>query len=232
MVDYQLRRCSRRKNIAVKVQNAQVIVTAPSHVSDSYISHLIAKKESWLKSKINQQEISKTFANDISLNGQLWFDGRCIPLVVGYDGTGTSFQNDHIYCGLAKRYRGQATESLQKHLKKQLETWYALTAKNTLPARLQQIAESIGLIPENVSVRKYKARWGSCDNKAHIKLNYFLMMLPKHVIDYVLVHELCHLKHLNHSQAFWQLVACHNPNFADAKNWLKENQRYLIWPDT
>lgn len=232
MVNFTLRRCRRRKNIAVKVQNSQVVVTAPFHVSESFINTLIAEKESWLKSKIDQQETSKAFANNISLDGQLWFEGNRYPLIVTFDGSGTRFHQQQVWCGLKKRFIDTANVTLTKQLKKQLELWYSDMANNCLPKRVSLLAERVGLRPEKVSIRKYKARWGSCDNQAHIKLNYFLMMLPQWVIDYVLIHELCHLQHLNHSREFWTLVAIHCPEYLQAKRWLKEHQRYLLWPES
>ena len=80
-----------------------------------------------------------------------------------------------------------------------------------------------------MNIRQYSARWGSCNNRKEISFNYLLMMAPPWVIDYVVIHELCHLTHLNHSQHFWQLVIKHCAYFQEAKQWLKHHQTELIW---
>jgi predicted metal-dependent hydrolase len=84
-------------------------------------------------------------------------------------------------------------------------------AEALLPRRLQQLATQYGFSYGSVSVKQLKGRWGSCDNKQDIVLNLFLMQLPWHLIDYVLVHELVHTKHLNHSPEFWREFMRHEP---------------------
>ena len=79
----------------------------------------------------------------------------------------------------------------------------------------------------SLKIRKYRARWGSCNSKGQISLNYWLMICPDWVIDYVLIHELCHLQHLDHSRQFWQLVHSYFPNVEQAKQWL-DSHGYII----
>lgn len=86
-----------------------------------------------------------------------------------------------------------------------------LQAEKLLPVRLRQLAEKYGFSYGSVSVKQLKGRWGSCDTHQHITLNLFLMQLPWHLIDYVLLHELTHTKHLNHSSDFWQEFMRHEP---------------------
>lgn len=87
-----------------------------------------------------------------------------------------------------------------------------LQATKLLPGRLQQLASSYGFIYGNIQVKRLKGRWGSCDQKQNITLNLFLMQLPWHLIDYVLLHELVHTKHMNHGPAFWNEFLRHEPN--------------------
>ena len=84
------------------------------------------------------------------------------------------------------------------------------------------LARTVGGCPEDVSVRDFKARWGCCDANKRIRLNWRLSMLPPDLQDYVLVHELCHLKHMNHSSAFWAEVKKILPDYASRKKRLKE----------
>jgi predicted metal-dependent hydrolase len=86
-----------------------------------------------------------------------------------------------------------------------------LEAAKLLPVRLKQIADKYGFTYADVSVKQLTGRWGSCDSHKHITLNLFLMQLPWHLIDYVLLHELVHTKHLNHSSEFWDEFLGHEP---------------------
>ena len=90
-------------------------------------------------------------------------------------------------------------------------------ARRELPARLARLAADHGLTVARVSVRDQRSRWGSCSRKAHICLNWRLIHLPDHVRDYVMIHELMHLKRMDHSRHFWKLVAQACPAFKEAR---------------
>jgi len=116
-----------------------------------------------------------------------------------------------------------------KQVKQKLEVWYKTKAEKYIKVRLAELSQQTGLIPNTVKIRQYKARWGSCNNRGELSFNYLLMMAPRWVVDYVIIHELCHLKHLNHSKQFWLIVEKHYPLFREAKRWLNENQHHLQW---
>jgi predicted metal-dependent hydrolase len=98
-------------------------------------------------------------------------------------------------------------------------------AKRELPDRLLQLAGQFGLRVSRVSVRNQQWRWGSCSPNGHICLNWRLVAMPDWVRDYVIVHELMHLKRLDHSQKFWKLVAAACPQYQEARAWLRKYQR-------
>lgn len=98
-------------------------------------------------------------------------------------------------------------------------------AKRTLPARLLELAARHGLTVARVSVRSQKWRWGSCSRSGHICLNWRLVTMPEWVRDYVLVHELMHLKRMDHSPRFWKLVAAACPEYQSARAWLRSAPR-------
>jgi predicted metal-dependent hydrolase len=97
------------------------------------------------------------------------------------------------------------------------------TAKRLLPPRLLELAAQQGLTVARVSVRDQRSRWGSCGHDGHICLNWRLVLMPDWVRDYVLVHELMHLKRMDHSRAYWRLVAAAYPGYSDAREWLRRN---------
>ncbi|MGE0394594.1 MAG: M48 family metallopeptidase [Vicinamibacterales bacterium] len=96
-------------------------------------------------------------------------------------------------------------------------------ALDTLPQRLLALAGLHGLAVSRVSIRNPKARWGSCGHGGHICLNWRLVLMPEWVRDYVLIHELMHLKQMNHSPAYWALVAAACPGYREARAWLRDH---------
>lgn len=104
----------------------------------------------------------------------------------------------------------------------------AQKALEYIPKRVEYYAPLVGVDYRSITIRNQKTRWGSCSGKGGLNFNCLLMMTPPEVIDYVVVHELCHRKEMNHSQAFWQEVEKILPNYQDAKRWLKEKGGELI----
>ena len=102
-----------------------------------------------------------------------------------------------------------------------------LQAARDLPARLRDLAEHHGLHVSRISVRNQRTRWGSCSPSGHICLNWRLVLMPEAVREYVLIHELMHLRRLDHSRHFWRLVAHACPDYEDARQWLRQNRHLL-----
>jgi predicted metal-dependent hydrolase len=100
-------------------------------------------------------------------------------------------------------------------------------AKAYLPRRVQYLAETHGFAYSGVRFNNARTRWGSCSNSGSLNLNIALMQLPHELIDYVIIHELCHTRHLNHSSKFWQLVAEHYPDYKTARNELRTRHPYI-----
>lgn len=89
--------------------------------------------------------------------------------------------------------------------------------------------ELLGLrVAVGVGVRAFRSRWGSCDSQGQVAFNWHIIKAPHPVVDYVVIHELAHLVHPNHSKAFWRLVECHCPAFALHRTWLKVQAQLLL----
>jgi hypothetical protein len=108
-----------------------------------------------------------------------------------------------------------------------IEAWYRREAKRRLPKRLAPYACMLGVEPKRISIRAQRTRWGSCSSHGTICLNWRLMLLPSDLCDYVLVHELCHLRHLDHSTKFWALVESVFPDYAAREDRLESLQGTL-----
>ncbi len=101
-------------------------------------------------------------------------------------------------------------------------------ALQDIPQRVRKYAAIIGVTVGRITIRNQKTRWGSCSSKGNLNFNCLLMLCPEAVRDYVVVHELCHRKELNHSSRFWNEVVRVMPDYAQRRKWLKENGGSLI----
>ena len=101
-------------------------------------------------------------------------------------------------------------------------------AAEQLPDRLRAMAARLGVQVARISIRDQRTRWGSCGRNGHITLNWRLLLMPDWVADYVLVHELMHLRRLDHSPAYWALVEDAYPRFREARSWLRHHAAQLL----
>ena len=113
---------------------------------------------------------------------------------------------------------------------KRLETYenrYRKSARQIFEKRVAYYHTITGGHYTSITVRDQRSRWGSCSSRGTLSFNYRLVFAPPKVLDYVVVHELCHLTHMNHSKNFWSMVASVMPDYKDCKNWLKEHGNEL-----
>ena len=238
-MQYQLIRSIRRKTIALQVKNAQVIVRAPEFVKVEYIDKLVKLKSAWLNKKLAQQvspasnSLSPCLNNGFSFENPLYIDGVPHKVIICF-GKQKVFHDEieqslHVFISARYRHYELSSAIIIEKVKRSIELWFKSTLLDYINHKLPLLSEKTLLHAKSFKVRKYKARWGSCNNRGELSFNYLLKMVPPWVVDYVIVHELCHLKHMNHSTNFWQLVEHQCPDFRLAKSWLKENQASLIW---
>lgn len=104
-----------------------------------------------------------------------------------------------------------------------LEMWYRRQAEVLFRRKLEETSKLLGIRYGRLNIRGQKTRWGSCSRLGTISLNWKLIMVPEPVIDYVIIHELAHIKEMNHSRKFWQLVARHCPQWQEQRSWLRDH---------
>ena len=239
MIDYQVVH-SRRKTLALQVKHGQVFVRAPFHVDEQFINAFIHKKEMWLRAKITEQTQTADLCCNFKQGATLFLFGQQVTLnilfssaskksTVSLSNLDEGQQALNITLTAAEQNRFSTQLQLSLAVKKKIERYFTEQAQDIILPKVEYYSQLTQLIPTKIKIRQYRARWGSCNSKGELSFNYLLMMLPKHVIDYVVIHELCHLRHLNHSADFWQLVATYFPNFKQAKAWVKTNQSALHW---
>ena len=123
-----------------------------------------------------------------------------------------------------ERFEAEPTEKLTREKVIVL----AEEALKVIPSRVEYFAKVIGVTYGKITIRNQKTRWGSCSSKGNLNFNCLLMLAPPEVLDYVVVHELCHRKQMNHSKAFWSEVEQVLPAYKEARKWLKEEGSQMI----
>ncbi|NQZ31994.1 MAG: M48 family metallopeptidase [Oceanospirillaceae bacterium] len=221
---YSIKR-SQRKSLSIQIKKGAVRVLAPQQFPEAEILRFLAEKQVWIMQKLQVQTALNSQMEAVKNNAMLLCNGvlKNIIIIPSLHFSLIELPSS-IELGIPKRVTPQNQAS---YIKKQLSDWYKQRAWDYLPHRLAQLSTQLSLHPCDVQIKQYKARWGSCNSKGVINLNSLLMMTPDFVIDYVIVHELCHLKHMNHSAQFWALVAKHFPAYKQAKSWLKTHQLQL-----
>lgn len=210
---------ARRKTMALKVNHNGVSVHIPSRLPLKLATHFIKQKTDWIKLKLEQQAARLPTEKYYRDGETFLFLGENCTLRLRQQETALSVKKIDNYIDIT----GRLNRSTETSIKKALTHWYKQQAESYLTSQTQVWAEKTGLTPHSTTVKTYKARWGSCKITGEIQFNWKLILATPAVIDYVIIHELCHLIHHNHSAAFWQLVAHHYPNFKQTRQWLKDN---------
>ena len=228
--EYQLVRSSKRKTVSLQVKGGKVRVLAPMRLAEQYINDLVKEKSQWLQLKITEQlnHVEGLSVREYQTGEYYYYQGERYALLIEQANTGNVSIIDNTIVIQLKNLSSDSAE-LGLKVKKSLHAWYLKEAKQLLSNRFEVQCKYTKLSAASLKIRYYKSRWGSCDAKQRINLNWLLVMAPVEVIDYVIVHELCHTIHLNHSSRYWQLVSQLYPNFKQAKAWLKEHQQHLYW---
>ena len=132
------------------------------------------------------------------------------------------------YLTLMEKKNSRPRSDLSAVQKNALEKRYKEAAREYIPGRVAYYQTITGGNYSKISIRSQKTRWGSCSAKGTLSFNWRLMLAPPSILDYVVVHELCHLTHMNHSPAFWQAVEKAFPDYKIARKWLKDHGSELI----
>jgi hypothetical protein len=213
---------SKRKTFKIEVrQDGSLLVRVPEQVSTQEIQDVLNSKRRWILRKR-----ADIYREDISADPKKFIEGEkfvylgvVYPLSVdGADGAQLIFDGKKFV--LSKEHQPNARDVFV--------SWYRECAYRHISERVQKYSSQYNIPFEKIRITNAEKRWGSCNNKGILHFSWRLAMAPQDVIDYVIVHELAHIKHLNHSRAFWQEVIAIMPDFKERKRWLFKNGHRLI----
>jgi len=217
-------RTSRVKSADIKVEDCAVSVVVPRQLPIERIEQLLKDKNRWIKEKLILQREALPVSNKEYISGEAFsYLGRNYRLKVQHG----SFEPMKLLQG--RLVATVPNNSEQAHIiRNALIRWYKTHAELRLQDKVNRYAKMVGVETSVVGIKTFKSRWGSCSSKGHIDFNWKIITAPHHIVDYVVVHELCHLKQHDHSPKFWKLVERVIPDYAECKEWLKVNERLLV----
>lgn len=205
---------SNRKTLSLTVlKDGNVIVKAPISMREETINKFVEEKQDWIKSKLLIVSKTKDKFEDVMKYQKFLLYGNKYSLLLS--DVKKIETNDSFQIVVPKK---DEPEKVIKSLK----SWYKKVAKQILSDRLSFVENRIGLKSKSMKISDSKGKWGSCNSVGVIAFNWRVIMLPPKIIDYVIVHELCHLAEMNHSKKFWLLVQRFLPDVNERKKAIKE----------
>jgi predicted metal-dependent hydrolase len=225
MIEYKLIR-SNRKTLSLHITADGLEARAPMRMPIAEIERFIAKKAGWIRKHMNSDnaasqgaEFSLTYGDVAPLRGKEYPIAGSVSMNVGkpnhYRG---KFDNGKFIIG---------ENLIPGEIRFILSRIYRNEAEKYIPRRVEYFAEIMGLSPENVRITTAFGRWGSCNAKKRLNFAWALMMADDDAIDSVVIHELAHIIHLNHSKDFWAIVKKYCPDYAAQKRKLNDLGRWI-----
>lgn len=226
-VEYTLVKTN-RKTIGITVYaNGEVRVSAPYRASEKQIKEIIESKADWIIKKVNKiHSIKSTSIYRHFVDGEkLLYLGNEYQLIIESKNCSKAevVLNEDVMSIWVCIPNEVPLEERQKFIKELLIKWYSQRFCEIVKNKIQKFSKQIGVKVNRIAIKNQKTRWGSCSKKGNINLNWRLVMSPCNIIDYVIVHELCHLKVMNHSKEFWDVVKSVIPDYTERRKWLKAN---------
>jgi len=224
-VAYVVKRSQRARYVRIEVSRDNgVVVVVPRRYRIDDVASLLKEKGSWVVRKLAGSEAAPPGPVGRNLKGGdlVPYLGRDLELLVRKDGNRWP---------VAKLEGGRLLVSLgvsDSDPGAAVERWYRAQAERLIGRKAEEVSASLGLPYARLTIRGQRTRWGSCSQKGTLSFNWKLMMAPEPIIDYVVVHEICHLREMNHSRNFWKLVAENCPQWREHRKWLKEQESHLV----
>ena len=215
-LEYELVR-SKIKNMYILIRNGKVIVKAPNNISENRIKDFINSKEEWINKKLKEFE-KKSFKEKSYVSGEVFkVLGNDYTLNIEYgdfEKASVNLNNGYINICVSEN-----CETVK--IKELIEKMYYKIALMIVDKSVNMWKNILKIAPNVVVIKKLKTAWGKCNSKGKITINPDLMKYDQRVVDYVVLHEFCHLRYMNHSKDFWNMVSKYMPDYKLLRNELK-----------
>lgn len=220
LIEFDLER-RKRKSISIIIHPKKNIrVLAPRSLAKEDILKFVKSKSNWIKDKLDKiKEIRHYIKEKEFKDGEKFF-------YLGKRYTLKIIKDKNYIEPKVTLYRGHIniyTKSVAKsNIKKALIDWYKIKAEEKIINSIEKYQKYIDIKPRHIKIKEQKRRWGSCSSNKDLFFNWKIIMAPSKIIDYLVVHEMSHLIHMNHSKSFWNLVAKIIPDYKSKREYLKK----------
>jgi predicted metal-dependent hydrolase len=215
-ISYTLKRSSKRRSIGLRIDDRGLTVSMPLRASETWLHSVLQDRANWVVEKLGGWQSRKQ-------SPQCWADGECIPYLgelLTLRVTQSAVTALPVVEGeeLRVAVRGEITP---EKIAKRVTDWYRRQAMVLFSERIAYFAPLLNVTVAEIKISVAKTRWGSCTARGTVRLNLQLVKLPQRLTDYVVVHELAHRREMNHSAAFWRVVASVCPDYLVLRRELK-----------
>lgn len=221
-IPLEIRRSSRARRLKLRIdQRARVVLVLPPKVSVKGGLAFVEQELGWIAGKLARQPQPVPFR-----------DGVTVPLLgVPHRITHAPDRRGLVWAEDGALY----VTGAPAHLPRRLRDWMRKTAKQEISGRAADYAGELDVSLKGITLRDQRTRWGSCSSTGQLNFSWRLLFMPEPVMSYIVAHEVAHLRHMNHSPAFWSVVDALHPGVTSARKWLHENgadiHKYGIEPE-
>lgn len=224
-IAWSVRFSPRRRTIQLRIAAANLVeIVAPAGTTVARLQQVLLEKKAWILRQLQHQDHTASCTTNAALThgATILYQGVPHSLLLLADGWGKAAvtrQHGAISIHLSELIGYDKDPVVQRVLKR----WYGEQALIRLLERTRYWSSHIGVTPLRITLRDQKTRWGSCSSRGAISFNWRIIMAPPPVLDYLVIHELCHMLQPNHSPKYWQEVARWCPDYVEHRSWLRQN---------
>lgn len=224
--DVEVVRTSREKTAKVEVDHGVVSIHVPLDLSAARIQEVVEAKQAWIADKIAIHDVANPKMHKEYVSGEAFpYLGRNYRLkVLPGDTNQVKLRHGELRLEIVSSTRYVDKDARARRL---VRAWYMQRAQELLTRKVGKVAKEMRVETPKVVARAFKSRWGSCRPDGILEFNWQIVLAPLSILEYVVVHEVAHLIHPNHSKKFWALVSRHCPTYKFCRDWLKENSQIL-----
>lgn len=222
-IDYKIDK-GKRKNVYIAIKDGRVIVKTPKYVSNKQIEYIVYKKKDWIYKNLEKYNEMMCKTHKKYINGEVFkILGENYILKIVFQNVVKSkiyIDSNELILILPLKYENDI--NLESYIKKEIEKFYLEVSQNVLELMMKKVTNQVGLHPNKYRIRKLKSAWGSCSSTKNISIALKLIEHSPRAYEYVVLHEVCHLRYMNHSREFWNMVEYYMKDYKEVQKELKK----------
>lgn len=209
---------SNRQTFGLEIDEwGKLTVRAPKKATEREVEQVIIEKRKWILTKQQVAQKNKPETYNFDGTDEFYFLGKKYPVLINSNKKSIVFDGERFLVN--EKHKDKLQELMIK--------WYKEKALKIASFLTDKYTDKLGIKHRNVKITSAKTRWGSCSSQKNININWRLILAPLQVLEYVVAHEVAHLKYMDHSAKFWSTVQELQPNYKTYKKWLKDNHNLL-----